>query len=305
MYDGANRRWYIDGVLDGSDFPNDSTISDTAYRLVFGARNNSDSDPNNIGNHSHAQLDDIYIYDRAVTEGEASALLNNITAKPALDLRDTDVTVATDATLFSDTPSTATYGDLTLGNGVTLDLSGAPKGISFDVVSGYATVNLTDPDPDNEMRIRGGIRPGDSLGVLSMGGDLVVEDDVLYEWELGPKDGTPRNDLVDFTDPAGTLTLDDWTLQLVDAGGEAHFTERLYLFTGFEGDPVLTGSMVNFGATIDTSLVDHWLFTESELMIGLDSTGLYLGGLQTVPEPSSLLLLALGGIALLWWRRRR
>ena len=64
-----------------------------------------------------------------------------------------------------------------------------------------------------------------------------------------------------------------------------------------------------FPYTIDVSQVPEWMFFTpggaSNLRILRDGVGLYLTGLQTIPEPTSFLLAAMGLLGLLAWRRRR
>ena len=55
--------------------------------------------------------------------------------------------------------------------------------------------------------------------------------------------------------------------------------------------------------TVDWSNVPLWRQNTEELIIGFDGTGAYLTGLQSLPEPTSLTLLALDGLGL--WRRQR
>jgi hypothetical protein len=103
-------------------------------------------------------------------------------------------------------------------------------------------------------------------------------------------------------DEPRTLQLHDWTLVLQDAGGMSHAWDKHYVFTGF------TELLGPNNWDIDFSQAPPaWVaFTNpADLMIGLDDGGLYLTGLATVPEPGTMGLLALGGLALAGLTRRR
>ncbi len=67
------------------------------------------------------------------------------------------------------------------------------------------------------------------------------------------------------------------------------------------------GDILEVGTpTIDWSLVPTWDANtpDSAVELGIDTTGFYMTGLSSTPEPATLSLLALGGLALLRRRRR-
>lgn len=77
VFDGAgNRLLYIDGVLDSSSITDGSDTgsigSPTNEFLVFGGRDNGD---NTVTNFSGVELDEIRIYDEALTQAQISALI--------------------------------------------------------------------------------------------------------------------------------------------------------------------------------------------------------------------------------------
>jgi autotransporter-associated beta strand protein len=186
--------------------------------------------------------------------------------------------------------STSGQGSYTVESGATLGGNGA-----IGLASGAAVT------------FQGGafLSPGTSLGELAVGGDLTLADGSTYVWELGD-DGDAnlleRGEDYDVMDLTGTLQLGDWTLALVDVGGEARAGDKLYLFTGFT-DLEMLGNV-----TFDLSQAPAWLeFTRpGDLRIDRDSVGLYLSGLQSVPEPSALALagLSLAGLAIFVRRGR-
>ncbi|NQT40558.1 MAG: PEP-CTERM sorting domain-containing protein [Planctomycetes bacterium] len=262
---------------------------------------------------------EILAFDHALTPGEENDVGGYLADKyginapnytgnidpPPIDLPFTDINVSANATLHADTPLTATFGNLDMAAGVDLTLSGADAGFIFNDVSGGHSV-------DRGLTIRGGIAPG--VGVESdfgVGGNLVFDDTAganTYDWDLGPDtddDGIGEYDTVRVS---GDLTLGDWTLALHDLGGEAAEWDPLALFTGFSNvtwDPA--------AVSFDMSDAPAWLaFTQPEdlrvehLLAGAQGPeGLYLLGLQTVPEPSTIVLMLLGGLGLLAVARRR
>ncbi len=301
-YGDGNRRIYVDGVLLAEE-NRSGNVNNTISKLMFGAR---DADGWNGGtgfapeDFAQVMLDNIRIYDHAVNQGEVVALASNVTVRPAIDLPDTDVTVTASAVLDAVTDSTATFGSLTVPGGATLTLAGAPGGFSFDSAAGGGTI-------DGSATLRTMAAPGDSAGALAFTGDVALEDGFAYEWELAPE----GHDVIQV---GGTLDLEGgWTLELVDAGGESHASDRLYLFTGLpQGtDPLEIVDDAWTPYSIDLSRAPAWLeFTDpADLRILRDDVGLYLTGLQSVPEPSSLGLAGLGLLLLagagLRVRRRR
>jgi len=76
-YDGAQRTLYVDGQMD-RQINDTGAIAGTGSLVVFGARDNSGTgSPPNIGNHARIMLDDVYIYDRALSSAEVGMLYGN------------------------------------------------------------------------------------------------------------------------------------------------------------------------------------------------------------------------------------
>jgi len=128
-YDGAERKFYVNGILDGSVIPDTGGIANTGSQLVFGARDSSGNagNPPDIGYHSNTWLDDIYIYNRALTQDEIQGMLPQ---RGPLVMPDTNVRVAGGGTLNANTDATATFGQLVFDHG-TMTMAGAPLGVDF------------------------------------------------------------------------------------------------------------------------------------------------------------------------------
>lgn len=299
--------WWVNGDPVGN---RGVTLNIAANQLQIGSRLNP------VTEGFRGNLAEVLIFDQVLTSAQMNDIGGYLAAKyginapnwtgslavPPINLPDTDVTVSADATLNADTPSSATFGNLDMAAGVDLTLTGAPDGFSFNNVSGGHSVD------GGAVTVRGGIDPG--VGVESdfgVGGALTLANAATYDWDLGPDadaDGIGEYDTVDV---AGDLTLGSWELVLHDLGGEAAEWDPLALFTGFDNvtwDPATI--------TFDMSDAPAWLaFTQPEdlwvehLMAGPRGEGLYLLGLGTVPEPSSIVLMILGGLGLLIAARRR
>ena len=121
------------------------------------------------------------------------------------------------------------------------------------------------------------VAPGNSIGTLSVGGDLTLITDSVYEWEIG-EDGT---DVIDLTGGNGGVVLGDFILKILDAGGDvADASVQLPVFTYDQGTAV---DMAGFGNDADsfdvTDLDNTW--TVGNLLLTDDGSGtIYLTGLS-------------------------
>ena len=306
----GNTDWHIHaGTMSGGTNPaaafwkdsalltaNDTGSNDTNYKpgqLELGGWNgNSETSTGDVG--------EVLIFDRVLTSSELNDLGGYLASKYGIaapnytgtvaalpiNLPTTDLFVAATSTLFADNESTATFGDLVVPGGATLTLAGAPLGFSFDAVSGAGTI-------DGSLTVRSGLAPGDSAGTLTVAGGLTVVDGLVYEWELGATDS-------DLIFVGGTLGFEGrWVLRVLDAGGEAYASDRLYLFAG--------PGVASLGDyEIDLSGAPDWLgWTDpAALRIDIDGNGMYLTGLTAIPEPATISLLGLGALWLVRRRRR-
>lgn len=292
-FDGSTRKLYINnGELteDGKPYWDEGgagTINGTISRLVFGAR---DKDGWNGGGGleiesiSHVRLDDIYFWNRAISDAEVAALFNNDSSVIGLDVSTTNLMVTDDATLLAETTvGAATFGNLALDGGATLTLSSnAPDGFSFGTVSGDGTIL-------GSLTARDGASPGSSAGTLNVTGDLAFGSGATYEWDLGAGGSDLINVSGDLDVAAG------WTLKIVSS--ESFFAPGRHTLMTYGGDLFFDAP------TIDLSMADGWR-NSGLLRVLADRSGNVI--LKVVPEPSTWILLLTAGMAgLLAYARRR
>ncbi len=176
--------------------------------------------------------------------------------------------------------TTSGQGTYTVHNGATLGGAGTiglAGGASVDILAG------------------GTVAPGLGPGTLTVLGSFVMGElsgpGAVYEWELGAG-------VEDLIAVSGALTLNNWVLRILDAGGDTYAWEKHYLFTGYSS---LSGPN---NVTFDLSQVPLWDEFTGTMEIGIDGGGVYLIGLNSTPEPGTLSLLLLGGLALVRRRKR-
>lgn len=297
-YDGARKEWYVDGAVDtGIDIS--GGVNDTKSRLVFGARDNSDGDPANIGNFSRVRLDDIYIYDHALSEAEINELYNNTASiptsgllgkwtfddlRPALDLPDTDFVVTDNSILAADTDASAIFGDLDLAAGKELTLETGGPSVSFDNVKAGDGASIL-----GDTEVRGELLVGDSPGDLWVTGDLKMGKDSTYVWDLTDA----GSDTVHVQGAYNKLTMaNGWTVKVRTS--EPFVAGRHLLFT-YEG--LLAPAAPNFLFEAPP----EWNAAGLEMEVDLGGN-VWL----RVPEPSTwIMLLTAAAVGLVACVRRR
>jgi hypothetical protein len=296
-YDGAERKWYVNSDDYVYTMADTGAISDTASRLVFGARDTGGATPS-YGSYARVMLDDIYIYNRALNAAEVEALFTNTSIPtnglvgkwtfddpiPALDLPNTNLTVTDDATLVADTEVGTTLGDLDLAGGKTLTLVTQGSPISFgDVSLGDATTVL------GSMAVRGELSVGSSPGVADIVGSLTLGDASTYVWDLT----AAGSDLIRVSN--NLMLKEGWKLQIVT--DQSPKTRKLFTY----GPLVFPSQPTFLYGGIDPSVRDAW--QAMHLALAVDRMG---NVLLVVPEPGTwMLLLTAGAFGLLAYFRRR
>jgi len=294
--DGSGGAWYdfearFQNGGGGYGFSGQQCCGDVNWNNI----GNSDTDPDGISGFRFTAGDpgneNAFLYNDALDPGDGSLFRYGMPASP------NDLIKTGGGTLTLN--GNNTYVGITDIQAGTVLVNGTTSGQGSYIVHAGATLGGTGtiglaPGASIDILDDGTIAPGTSVGTLSAIGELMM--DGVYAWELSATGG----DLVYGAGPDDTLTLNDWILQLQDAGGDSYGWQKHYLFTGFENvtDPN--------DWTIDTSQVPDWARFSAlwDLSIGSDTEGVYLTGLTTVPEPATMGLLALGALALVRRRRR-
>jgi len=283
---------YVDGV------------KDTAARTYVGYADNGDvfrlgwAETRDSGGYLEyvGLMDDVYLYDRSLTAKEVADLYQAFSSV-LQPLRSTNLRVTAASTLHLDTAAAeATLGDLTLDPHVALEITGAAAQF-HDVAAGDGS------SIEGNVRVGGILSPGDSPGTLLMIGNLTLPANSTYRWELG----SSAHDLTEI-DSGALLLQRGWRLQLRALGGRAIGADQdLCLFTFGEGGSLNGGSdlAMDWEGAIEL-LGDDWNLGHEDWNPTLrsDSTGVYISGLVAVPEPSALVLLGMGALALLACARR-
>ncbi|NQT38609.1 MAG: PEP-CTERM sorting domain-containing protein [Planctomycetes bacterium] len=149
-------------------------------------------------------------------------------------------------------------------------------------------------DPFDLVQDGGTLAPGDPTGVMNVFGNY-TQNDGIFEVEIGglAQGADPG---YDFVDVSGTAVLDGSVLPVLSGG-----------FTPTLGDvfDVLTATSIDLGTNfqLDQSQLDpRYAYFSAEVIPGGNGEILRL---SYVPEPSSIILALLGGLALLGVYRRR
>ncbi len=193
----------------------------------------------------------------------------------------------------------ATSGTVAVNAGTTMTVGG-----SYTQTAGTTTVNGT--LAATQIALQGGIlegngqaigpvifaanatvSPGNSIGTLEFAGDLTMANGAIYDFEAS--NGGSYDTIV----VGGNLALGDLVLNLLTDNPTRTEPQDFVLFTFGGTAPTIGAWTIN--------LSNLWYGTPEVLVVG---DTVVLRGMGFIPEPSSLALLAIGGVAMLRRRRR-
>ncbi len=189
--------------------------------------------------------------------------------------------VTGDLVIGGNTGGSGGTGLLTVAEGASLTVDGELKLWAGGTLDGDGTItaNLVNA---------GTLAPGNSPGVMTVLGNYTQDAAAMLELELG---GTTRGAEYDALDITGEATL----------GG----TLEVLWFAGFEAADGDTFNLLDWGTLAAGTEFDSLILpTFTEAGLDWDTSVLYTDGtISAVPEPATMSLLALGGVAML--KRRR
>ncbi|MBI5690919.1 MAG: PEP-CTERM sorting domain-containing protein [Verrucomicrobia bacterium] len=199
------------------------------------------------------------------------------------------ITIASGTLVFTSS-FTNNNGSIVLANGGALAASG-PLNLGTAPLAGSGTITAS------TVTAGGLVSPGSSPGQLNIAGNLNLLSTAVTLFELG---GTSQGVNYDFLNVTGTANVAG-TLQLAFASGFQSAVSPAHTFTLLQST-ALIGTFTNV-ATSGLRLFTNDGFGSFE--VSYTSSAVVLSNFVPVPEPSTWLLLGVGGGVLFWRRRRR
>jgi fibronectin-binding autotransporter adhesin len=232
--------------------------------------------------------------DTLTKAGSGSLVFNgSFTSAVSANFTVTGGTLAFKGTTYAYTGTTTITNDTANSLVGTLLINGNKSGTGDVNVTNGGTLGGTGSVSGNTFVTGGIIAPGQSPGTLTFTGNVSLDGASSLNFDLNAADqtvGGAVNDLISLTNAASTLTLDG-TLN-VTSGPLGPGTWRLVNYSGSLVDNGLAIGTISLAAG-DTAQIDTSTLGQVNLVVS-----------SAVPEPASLGLLTLGGLALLARRRR-
>lgn len=179
-------------------------------------------------------------------------------------------------------------GSLAAGSAVTVNVGGALGGNG--TIGGPVTITSG-----------GHLAPGNSVGTLTLtsAAPTIFASGAVYDYEIGGSTASPLSDLINLTGTGSTIDFaGNWILNISNIGTVDPTGKTFVLFDYTGIDPSSLGTPgINFTG-VGT---DGW--TGGQISIDSANSRIVLGSVA-VPEPSSLGVFGLSGLALLRRRRR-
>ncbi|KPJ75088.1 MAG: hypothetical protein AMS14_04240 [Planctomycetes bacterium DG_20] len=285
-FDGSTnqKRIYQDGVLVAG--PAGGQRPENSPRVMsLGSVDTSDA-PGYQGGSGNSNvktlMDDFSVYDRVLTPAEVAQLYAGLFTRYGDLTMDAGRVLRLRLVGSVDEVGTASFESIAAGDGATI----------------YGNVIAAGP-----------VSTGASIGTLHVVGGMTMTDGSAYAWEIGPGATT---DTLDVSGIGSTLDLDDFTLQILDANGDAPPGSELTVFTYSQDTTV---DMSGFLGSFDISALDpgKWDWSAGLQLIDDQAGRIYLSGLSSrgaqepdmIPEPATIWALALGLAGLGGYVRRR
>jgi len=224
--DNGSVKLFVDGNLDGGNFDHSkSTLAintTTIGAILRGA-------PTNDTHHFAGMIDEVYTYDRALTQAEVAGMAGVHTAD---GMTSYNVTVTAPSTLDAAATPWLDLGTLTLDDGAILETTGAPIGFTGTTING-ANVGIT-ANVDTTLTGVVGMDAGAHDATIALNGPgLVLLDKPAVGLDAGDafslQDGTLGLLLQDAGAPEGAAAIEfaGGSVQLSSAAGDRAWDKAL------------------------------------------------------------------------------
>jgi len=192
------------------------------------------------------------------------------------------VVVASNMIVASGNSVVLNHGNLAVGAGLVVTNGAILKG------SGTIYANLT---------LAGTLAPGNSPGGLTNFGSLTLQSSAVLDYKLG---GTGQGTDYGFLRVTNGVVILDGMLQVSFANGFETNVLNSDAFTLLTADSTLSGSFTNVLSGERLTTADG----DGSFLVSYNDNNLVLSDFQVIPEPSTFVLLILGGGCLRLLRRR-
>jgi len=278
-YDQDHAKVYQDGVLANDKNFGNGGVPPSLRVLVFGSRDGSDDAGYQHGggnNETKTQMDDLYYFDRPITDDEVAQLYGGLLGSPNMPNTHIDVNAASSIFDIDAAGTAVALGDLTFEFGVGgLDIK-TTKSTSFNNVTLMQNTVIGTEGGDSEFRARGSVVDNDvGFGFflttdLTIAGDFVLDGGrALMDVDGGMGGGAVN--VRNFSNDGGTANFGNGASLTVTSGAMSSSGS-----TTFQSGTVVSGVK-----TIDVSGGMTQFLPGSTLTDDTESINVSAGRLQT------------------------